>query len=171
MRLLPALLPLLAGLAGCIVIEAPTPAAEPEGTGTSAPPALPPSVGEVGVSFTWNPEYPAVGEEVSFEAAAEGLDGRSVKAWHWDWGDGGSASGQDATHAYAATGDRTVRLGVEVSDGSTAHSVCYLFVVASRGSGSGSEPSGPGPEEPNSPETPPAPPHIPGNFTCPVGPV
>ncbi len=61
--------------------------------------------------FLWSPLQPVVGETVYFSGTVAG--GSAPLTWSWAFGDGGTATGQYATHAYAAPGDYLVTLTVE----------------------------------------------------------
>lgn len=62
--------------------------------------------------FTFSPENPRPGETVRFDATESvDPDGRIVQ-YNWDFGDGSSANGVTATHAYTGDGVFTVTLTV-----------------------------------------------------------
>lgn len=63
------------------------------------------------------------------DAGSEDLDGRIV-SWSWDFGDGVSASGANATHRYAALGTYLARLTVTDDDGASASSAVRVDVGA-----------------------------------------
>jgi len=70
-------------------------------------------------SFTYSPENPEVGEEITFDASSSyDPDGTIVKH-EWDFGDGNSAEGEVVTHAYSEAGEYTVTLTVTDNDGLT----------------------------------------------------
>ncbi len=68
--------------------------------------------------FSWAPPAPIVGEPVLFQATASGTE---PIAYAWAFGDGGTASGITATHAYTSAGDYVVTL--------TATNACGVMVV------------------------------------------
>jgi|GEM_PF-1687466 len=65
-------------------------------------------------AFSFSPSYPAIGQDITFSDLSTG----SPTAWSWDFGDGGSSSLQNPSHAYASSGTKTVRLTVRNSAGS-----------------------------------------------------
>ena len=50
-------------------------------------------------------------EPVSFNDSSDG-NGRDIKAWQWDFGDGQTSSEQNPTHTYKSTGDFIIKLAV-----------------------------------------------------------
>lgn len=82
------------------------------------------------------PVLPAVevawGEARVFNGSgAQDADG-SVRAWRWDFGDGGSADLEVATHAFRDLGTFNVTLTVTDNDGATGHSTFTVTVHESR---------------------------------------
>jgi len=70
-------------------------------------------------SFTWEPETPEVGEEVTFDASSSyDLDG-TIASWNWDFDDGTTGTGEIVEHAYADVGTYNVTLIVTDNDGLT----------------------------------------------------
>jgi alpha-galactosidase len=68
-------------------------------------------------------QAPAVantGETITLSAQAE-AGGVPAVAYHWDLGDGTSADGPKASHAYTSAGEFTIRLSVDGVDGVPAH--------------------------------------------------
>jgi len=79
-------------------------------------------------SFTYSPESPNVGEEITFDASSSyDPDGTIVK-YEWDFGDGNSAEGVVVTHAYSEAGEYTVTLRVMDNDG-LQNSISKVFEV------------------------------------------
>ena len=64
----------------------------------------------VDATFTWTPDNPVVGETVSFFGSVAGGD--PPLTWTWDLDDGGTASGQNVDHIFAAPGTYNVTLTV-----------------------------------------------------------
>lgn len=68
-------------------------------------------------SFTYLPENPNVGEEITFDASSSyDPDGTIVK-YEWDFGNGNSAEGEVVTYAYTQAGTYNVTLTVTDNDG------------------------------------------------------
>jgi alpha-galactosidase len=84
-------------------------------------PARPPSVAVRVVDHT------EMGAAASFSAADDGK-GSPALQYHWDFGDGTSAQGPAATHAYTNAGSYTAHLAVDGLDG-TAERRQFLIVV------------------------------------------
>jgi PKD repeat protein len=78
-------------------------AANTFGTGTVA---MPVSIEPLGpIALQYEPAHPGVGEEVVFTAA---VDQPYDVSYSWDFGDGNTAAGSIASHAYATAGTYTV---------------------------------------------------------------
>jgi PKD repeat protein/uncharacterized protein YgiM (DUF1202 family) len=69
-----------------------------------------------------------VGEQLSFDASGSNDPDGSIAAYAWDFGDGASAQGVQATHVYTAAGSYTVRLTV-TDDGDLTDSVTHGVTV------------------------------------------
>jgi len=68
-------------------------------------------------SFTYSPQNPVVGQEITFDASSSyDPDGQIVSS-NWDFGDGNTTEGQVATYAYSEAGNHTVTLTVTDNDG------------------------------------------------------
>ena len=91
----------------------PTPTPEPTPEPTPAPPVA---------HFSWDPASPVVLQDVQFTNTSTG-----DSSWDWDFGDGGSSTAQNPSHAYALPGDYTVKLTVTGAGGSD--SVTHTFTV------------------------------------------
>lgn len=68
-------------------------------------------------SFTYSPENPLVGEEITFDASSSHDSDGAIVSYEWNFGDTNSASGQVVTHAYAKRGEYSVTLTVTDNDG------------------------------------------------------
>ncbi len=79
----------------------------------------PQSVGP-SATFTVNPTEATVGQGILFDASGSTAPSGWIVSYSWDFGDGSSAAGVQAVHAYAAPGTYTVRLLVSDNQGSTA---------------------------------------------------
>ncbi|MBU1049857.1 PKD domain-containing protein [Candidatus Bipolaricaulota bacterium] len=71
-------------------------------------------------AFAYAPAGPVVGDTVSFDASASSDSDGSISSYAWTFGDGATGSGQFVTHAYTASGSRTVKLTVTDNQGATA---------------------------------------------------
>ncbi len=96
-------------------------------------------------SFTSQPTTPAAGQTITFTATAS--NGSPPYSYTWNFGDGGTTSGQAVDHAYSQAGDYTVRL--TVTDSSSDSSIAQTSL--SIGGGGGNSPPvlsvpGPGPQ-------------------------
>jgi PKD repeat protein len=63
-----------------------------------------------GADFTWTPTTPLVGQMVDFSGSIAA--GTPPFTWSWDFGDGGTATGQNVSHTYVETGCYTATLTV-----------------------------------------------------------
>jgi|GEM_PF-1261920 len=70
-------------------------------------------------SFTYSPENPVVGDEVTFDASASADPDGEIASWEWDFGDINTDSGEIVTHTYSTAGDYTVTLTVTDDEGAT----------------------------------------------------
>lgn len=68
-----------------------------------------------GPDFTWNPPSPFVGDPVTFTGTAAGTE---PLTFDWNFGDGGTATGNPVDHVYAAPGQYVVLLIVTNACGS-----------------------------------------------------
>jgi PKD repeat protein len=82
-------------------------------------------------SFAISPTSPSIGEQVTFNAAAsQAAAGRQIVSYAWTFGDGGTASGAQATHTYSAPGTYSVVLTVTDDIGSTGTTSNTVLVQA-----------------------------------------
>ena len=70
-------------------------------------------------SFTYSPESPLVGEEITFDASSSTDSDGEIVSYEWDFGDGASGTGEVAFHSYSSVGDYTVTLTVTDDEGAT----------------------------------------------------
>ncbi len=80
-------------------------------------------------AFTYSPTSPNAGTPVQFDASASADPDGTVISYAWSFGDGGTAVGALATHAYVTIGTYTVQLTVTDNGGATAQ-VSRNVVVA-----------------------------------------
>ncbi len=59
------------------------------------------------------PSRAAVGSTIAFDGSQSALQGGEIKAWHWEFGDGGKAEGAKAKHRFEKPGTYRVRLAVD----------------------------------------------------------
>lgn len=69
--------------------------------------------------FTFEPEQPTVGDEVTFDASASTDPNEDIESYQWDFGDGETATGVTATHVFEEFGTQSVILTVTDSTQST----------------------------------------------------
>ena len=86
------------------------------------PLCIPPS----GADFSWTPVSPVAGEVVTFTGNV--VTGTEPLTWEWDFGDGGTGTGNPATHTYGAPGNYTVVMTVTNACGFEV--VTYTVAVA-----------------------------------------
>jgi PKD repeat protein len=67
------------------------------------------------------------GDEILFDGSGSSDSDGSVTAWEWDFGDGATASGETATHAWSEAGDYLVELCV--TDDDEAVSCCSVEIT------------------------------------------
>jgi PKD repeat protein len=80
-----------------------------------------PSSADLQALFTTAPIAPALGDTVAFDASTSKVGpGRTIVAYGWTFGDGGTASGKLATHVFTHAGSAAVTLTVTDDLGRTA---------------------------------------------------
>lgn len=102
--------------------------------------------------FSWTPASPQVGQTVTF--TARDLQRNSTVLW--DFGDGGSATGTSAQHAYSTPGPKTVRMRVTRPGNRVTEFVHTVTVTAPAPPPSGTTPPPSGTAPPSDGSTPPA---------------
>ncbi|MGC9308786.1 MAG: PKD domain-containing protein, partial [Thermoplasmatota archaeon] len=70
------------------------------------------------VNFSYTPAEPTDTQDISFTGDVSDPDGE-ITNYTWDWGDGSTSYGADATHRYADDGTYTVTLTAKDDDGDT----------------------------------------------------
>ena len=71
-------------------------------------------------SFSFYPEDPFQGEEVSFDGSPSSDPDGEIVSWEWDFGDGTTDEGQTVTHAFETPGEFVVTLTVTDDCGGTS---------------------------------------------------
>ncbi|MEM3566346.1 MAG: PKD domain-containing protein [Candidatus Bathyarchaeia archaeon] len=69
--------------------------------------------------FDFSPRSPVVNEEITFNASKSYDPDGTIVSYNWSFGDGGTATGQIATHKYSSPGTYIVSLKVTDNDGLT----------------------------------------------------
>ena len=98
-------------------------------------------------SFAMSSDAPAIGDEVTFNAAGSYDTNGEITSYTWDLGDGTTASGVEVTHTYAEEGYVVVTLTVTDNEGETTIARHDLIVQESDG-GCGGGSCGGGPDIP-----------------------
>jgi PKD repeat protein len=70
--------------------------------------------------FTISDPVPEVGQTVTFSATPNDPDAGDTHTFAWDFGDGATGTGQEASHAYSSPGEKTVTLTVTDSANESA---------------------------------------------------
>lgn len=98
---------------------------------TSAPVDIAVGVVDLPVAdFTFSPSSPVLGDTVFFNAQlSTAAPEHQIVSWEWDFGDGSFASGEVASHFYAAAGTYTVVLRVTDNFG-LSHTTTKTVTVA-----------------------------------------
>src|SRR5436190_18862973 len=77
--------------------------------------------------FFWEEYAPAPNSAVHFHGTGSSdTNGVTPTAYHWDFGDGGTATGADPAHSFAHDGSFDVTLTVDFSDDTTGSSTQTL---------------------------------------------
>jgi PKD repeat protein len=88
-------------------------------------------------SFAMSSDAPAIGEEVTFNAAGSYDTNGEITSYAWDLGDGTTGSGVEVTHTYTEEGYVVVTLTVTDNEGETTTARHDLIVLESKGGCSG----------------------------------
>lgn len=79
-------------------------------------------------SFTYSPESPVVGEEITFDASSSTDPDGQIVSYEWDFGDSATGSGVTTAHAYTAAREYIVTLTVVDNDGATGTDTAIVTV-------------------------------------------
>jgi PKD repeat protein len=79
-------------------------------------------------AFTFSPTTPKLRQAVTFDGSGSTDHGTTITSYSWSFGDGSTASGVTARHAYRRTGSYTVTLTIGDSSGHSA-SVTHTVTV------------------------------------------
>jgi hypothetical protein len=81
-------------------------------------------------SFTFTRNHEVAGQSIHFDAGdSEAEFGATISSYSWDFGDGNTASGEAASHAFATAGEYEVELTVTSSEGQTHSRVQTVTVT------------------------------------------
>ena len=69
--------------------------------------------------FTYSPQNPVIGEEITFDASDSYDPDGEIVSYEWDFGDDSTGNGEVVTHAYSSADAYTVTLTVTDDDGVT----------------------------------------------------
>ena len=94
-------------------------------------------------AFTVRATIIEVGESLAFSAILSSDEDGIIAKFEWDFGDGGSATGESVTHTYTATGQYTVVLRVTDNRGATSTAQKLITVNPADGDGDGGGGTGP----------------------------
>jgi len=79
--------------------------------------------------FTYSPDNPMVGGNIIFDASESYDPDGTIVSYEWDFGDGGTASGQIVTHNYAQESLYPITLTVTDDDGYTSSAWNIIFIT------------------------------------------
>lgn len=118
---------LVAALSGCLQIQV-----------GQQPAAAEPEPAKAGASFAFAPAEPKAGQMVTFQGSVRSpADGDALRSVTWSFGDGVTAKGLQAKHAYAAAGSYTVRMVAETELSGRLGASRELSVSAASGGAGG----------------------------------
>ena len=78
------------------------------------------------VDFIWGPSFPTRFDNITFQGRY--LDPIGIDSWAWDFGDGGTGTGQFAQHQFAQDGDYSVTVTATTPDGRSNSSTTVVRV-------------------------------------------
>jgi PKD repeat protein len=94
------------------------------------------SVAAPSPTFVFSPGSPQIGQAIVFNAdQSTAASGHTLTAFNWNFGDGATASGSIATHAYSTAGAYNVVLSVADDTGQKATKSSTVTVTGGGGSG------------------------------------
>lgn len=79
-------------------------------------------------NFTFTPTSPSESQSVFFESTSTSANLNPIASYRWDFGDGGTATGRTATHAYSTAGTYFVRLTIADALGRSAFTTKSITV-------------------------------------------
>ncbi len=82
-------------------------------------------------SFVFSPSLPSVGSTVTFDGSSSTSSTSAIAGYLWNFGDGVTATGVVATHAFQSSGDYTVTLTVTDIQGLSASTTKTVTVATS----------------------------------------
>ena len=85
--------------------------------------------GPVVADFIHGPEEPFAGQEAFFLDTSSDPAGLPIVDWQWSFDDGGTATGNNPSHAFATVGEHDVSLTVTTEDGRTASTTKSVTVL------------------------------------------
>jgi len=114
--------------------DTPTPTATDTPTPTDTPTSTPTDTpSSPTAEFSASPMTATPGEEVTVDASASSDPDGSIASYEWEFGDGGTATGQTASRAYDTEGSYDVALTVTDDDGLTDTATTTIEVAAQEG--------------------------------------
>jgi PKD repeat protein len=84
-------------------------------------------------NFTFTPSNALAGEGVFFESTSSAPALNPISSYRWDFGDGGTATGKTATHAYSKPGTFFAQLTITDSAGRSAFTTKSVTIGATLG--------------------------------------
>ena len=90
--------------------------------------------GPVTADFTHGPTEPFAGQETFFRDTSIDPAGVPIADWQWSFDDGGTATGNNTSHAFTTVGEHDVTLTVTTEDGRTGSTTKSVTVLDTPGS-------------------------------------